>query len=209
MADTRDEPPKLELSLAQVLASTLATLTGAVLSSFAGVGGTLIGAGLMSVICTVGTALYLHSMQRTRDRLRRARAGTAEAVSIQPVRERSVDWPRVTAIAVGVFAVVLAGVTVFELAVRQPLSSWLRGRDDGGTSVGRVVDPGPRSSDGRTPGPVPATPPAEATAVPDPSLTPTAPEPTPAPPGGRSGTPGATPLPTDSSPPEPSGTATP
>jgi hypothetical protein len=54
------------LKLAQVVAAALAAVTAAVLGSTLGVAGTVLGAGLASVITTVGSELYLRSLRRTR-----------------------------------------------------------------------------------------------------------------------------------------------
>jgi hypothetical protein len=58
----------------QVLAGALAAVTAALIGSTMGVAGTVVGAGLASVISTVGGTLYLRSIQRTRDGVRTVRA---------------------------------------------------------------------------------------------------------------------------------------
>jgi hypothetical protein len=62
------------IRISQVLAGALAAITAAVLGSTMGVAGTVIGAGLASVVSTVGGALYLRSIQRTRQGVRTVRA---------------------------------------------------------------------------------------------------------------------------------------
>ncbi|MGH3759147.1 hypothetical protein [Actinophytocola sp.] len=57
----------------QVLAGAMAAVTAAVLGSTMGVAGTVVGAGLASVITTVGGALYLRSIQRTKQSVRTVR----------------------------------------------------------------------------------------------------------------------------------------
>src|SRR5690242_6777130 len=82
---TPDEPKKTSLSAAQVAASALAAVSSAVVASFFGVAGTLLGAALPSVITTVSASLYATSLKKTNDRLRqvirsgprRPAAGTA------------------------------------------------------------------------------------------------------------------------------------
>ena len=54
------------IRISQVMAGALAAVTAAVLGSTMGFAGTVIGAGLASVVSTVGGALYLRSIQRTR-----------------------------------------------------------------------------------------------------------------------------------------------
>ncbi|MER8186261.1 hypothetical protein [Kitasatospora sp. NPDC094015] len=63
---------RLDLSMAQVAASALATVVGAVLASELGVYGTIIGAAVVSVGATVGSALFQHLFRRTGEQLRTA-----------------------------------------------------------------------------------------------------------------------------------------
>jgi hypothetical protein len=70
---------RIELSLTQVIAGVLATITAAVLASFLGVAGTLIGAAIASCATTVGGAVYNYSLRRTSERLRTAAGAAATA----------------------------------------------------------------------------------------------------------------------------------
>src|SRR5438128_12346473 len=65
------QPKKTSLSAAQVAASALAAVSSAVVASFFGVAGTLIGAALASVITTVSASLYATSLKKTNERLRK------------------------------------------------------------------------------------------------------------------------------------------
>jgi uncharacterized membrane protein len=67
------ESPKFQLSVLQVIAGALAAVTAAVVASTLGVAGTLIGAAVMSIIATVGSALYNHSFEQARTRIRMRR----------------------------------------------------------------------------------------------------------------------------------------
>jgi len=69
--DDKDSPRKLELSGVQVAASALAAVSSAVAASYLGVGGTVLGAGVGSVIATISTALYQHSLHRTNAQLKK------------------------------------------------------------------------------------------------------------------------------------------
>jgi hypothetical protein len=62
----------LQLSPVQIVASLLATLTGAILASYLGVGGTLAGAAVGSIASTTGTEVYRHYLRRSHDRLKAA-----------------------------------------------------------------------------------------------------------------------------------------
>jgi hypothetical protein len=63
----------LGLTSAQIAGGALAAVTAALAASFFGVGGTLIGAALGSVISTVGGALYSHSFDRAHETIRTTR----------------------------------------------------------------------------------------------------------------------------------------
>jgi hypothetical protein len=61
--------PRLELSTVQLSASVLAAVTGAVLTSYLGVGGTIIGTAVTSLATTSGFAIYQHYLRRTKERI--------------------------------------------------------------------------------------------------------------------------------------------
>jgi hypothetical protein len=73
MAEEKDERT-LGLSPAQVAGSALAAVSGALLASFAGTTGTIIGTAVGSVVATVGAALYTWSLRRTSAAVRRTAA---------------------------------------------------------------------------------------------------------------------------------------
>jgi hypothetical protein len=58
-----------DISGAQVAGTALAAVSAAVVASFLGVGGTILGAALGSIVASVGGALYSHSFRRAADRL--------------------------------------------------------------------------------------------------------------------------------------------
>ena len=65
-------PGGLQLSPVQIIAALLATLTGAILASYLGVGGTLVGAAVGSIASTTGTEVYRHYLRRSQERLKAA-----------------------------------------------------------------------------------------------------------------------------------------
>jgi hypothetical protein len=73
MAQDKDERP-IGLSPAQVAGSALAAVSGALLASFAGTTGTIIGTAVGSVVATVGAAIYTWSLRRTSAAVRRTAA---------------------------------------------------------------------------------------------------------------------------------------
>ena len=65
-----------DISAAQVAGSALAAVSAAVVASFLGVGGTIVGAALGSIVASIGGAVYSHSFQRAGYRLGEAKVLT-------------------------------------------------------------------------------------------------------------------------------------
>lgn len=173
---------KPQLSVTGLIAGAGATMTATVAASYFGVGGTLIGAGTVSVLSTMGATVYQHFLDRGKARIvakmpvrvgggadERSRTGPAEDSPARP----GPKWYVLAGAATGVFLTVMGLVTAFELGTGRPLSSTVRGRAGGGTSV-RPVQIHPR----RAPVPPPpvtrhatavATPSAEVTQARTPS----------------------------------------
>ena len=70
---------RIELSGTYVVASTMATVTGAVIASFFGVAGTIIGTAVISVASTVGAAIYQATLRRGQEQLREIPAAVSRA----------------------------------------------------------------------------------------------------------------------------------
>ena len=131
MAD--EESPRIQLSAAQVAASCLAAVSAAVICSFFGVAGTVIGTAVASIVATTGSALYSHSLRRTRARLRRMHKAGAVSPPLTEVMNTARAqgrrlWSqlpvRVLALgALGVFVVSIAIVTAIELGLGQSLAA--------------------------------------------------------------------------------------
>lgn len=153
-----DREPRLGLTPAQVAGSALAAISGAVVASWFGTAGTIIGAALASVIATIGTEAYTWSLRRTGHavknqavRVRQRVPGTVETPpdpTDGPAHRdddaRRFPWPRVAAATVVVLVIALGGVTAFEALTGRPVSSLLGRDDDTGTTLGHVVHRKPR-----------------------------------------------------------------
>jgi hypothetical protein len=177
-----DEPrERFQISAGQVAASSLAAVSAAVVCSFFGVAGTVIGTAIASLVATVGSALYSYSLRRTRARLRRLhRAGAAAP----PLREvwrtarqhgrRAFDRVEWAAVAIGtgaVFVFSIGVVSAIEGAEGESLSA-LFGVSHGGsetTSLGSLVQHGHHRH--RSPAPSPTASPSTS---PSPSASPSA-----------------------------------
>jgi hypothetical protein len=86
-----DKPETQSVRMSQVMAGAMAAITAAVLGSTMGFAGTVVGAGLASVVTTVGGAVYLRSIQRTRQGVATVRdmvVARAGATSVTLVEER-------------------------------------------------------------------------------------------------------------------------
>ncbi|MFE3630937.1 hypothetical protein [Streptomyces goshikiensis] len=69
-SDANNTVKKLDLSVAQVAGTSLATVAAALLASKLGVYGTILGAGVVSVVATAGGPVIQHFFRRTGDQLR-------------------------------------------------------------------------------------------------------------------------------------------
>jgi hypothetical protein len=84
------KPAKFELSLSQTLGGALAAMTAAALGSRLGVGGTIIGAAVASIIAGVAGAFYTHSLRAGREKVKTVWTGriagsdTKAAVDVVP-----------------------------------------------------------------------------------------------------------------------------
>lgn len=146
---------RIDLSVAQVAGSAVAAVVAAKLASYFGVYGTILGAGVVSVVATCGGSVFQHFFRRTGEQIRTATvsvrpvAGTP-GVSAAPApgggapvpgefsegtvyRARVRSWKRPLIAAALVFGVTMAGITAYELVSGSSFS----GR--GGTTVGDAV----------------------------------------------------------------------
>jgi hypothetical protein len=202
-----EQKDKIQISLAQVAASSLAAVSAAVVCSFFGVAGTVIGTAIASVCATVGSALYAHSLRRTKARLRQLHQAGAVSPPFTEVLETTrrqwrrwfgeVPWRTVAIGTAAVFVFSIALVTVVELGVGEPLSTLFGvGHSGAKTSIGlghrskhHTSTPTPASTSSTQPSPtavatvtqtVTATPSAKPTVTPTtPTASPTKPSPTP------------------------------
>ncbi len=154
-----------QLRVPKLLAGALAAVTAAVLASFFGVDGTLIGAALGSALVALGEALYTRSLASAhtlarRSLLRREDAGPAASKDAagtahsQPLR-----WRRVAVAAVLAFGIAVGVITGVEAVAQQPLASLFGSRPQQGasTSVGVVVAAADRSASPATRPPATST----------------------------------------------------
>ncbi|MFJ6743988.1 hypothetical protein ACIQOU_34600 [Streptomyces sp. NPDC091279] len=123
---------KLDLSLPQVAGSAMAAVIAAKLASYFGVYGTILGAGLVSVVATCGGSVFQHFFRRTGEQIREVGvAGRPPGPQEQPTgefgagtvyRARHRSWRRPVVASALVFGVTMAGITTYELVAGNSFS---------------------------------------------------------------------------------------
>jgi hypothetical protein len=172
----------LGVSLPRVVGGALAAASAAVASSFLGVAGTVTGAVLVSVVVSVGTALYSRPIERTSQvlketlppRLERGRVAVTSvapkpvgATSLQRLRERfgavgssgesggasaARRWGAVTLSAGAMLALAFVLLTGLEDVTGKPVSAWTGHSSDSGTTLGHLFGQGPKDTGTKHPG---------------------------------------------------------
>jgi hypothetical protein len=178
-SSTVDDKPKpfLGLSGTQTLGSALAAVTSAVVGSFLGVAGTLIGAALGSIVATIAGALYARTLDSAtvvaKRKLERSRQNggrlvpteepledsplsVATAVASEKDKGRKLPpktWIRIGAISAAAFAVAIIGITALEFGTSKPISSLVTasttssGEDAVKTTIGAALTGGQQDTD--------------------------------------------------------------
>ncbi|MFG3015785.1 hypothetical protein ACGFZB_36145 [Streptomyces cinerochromogenes] len=167
MRETPDTGRKrIDLSVPQVAGSALAAVVAAKLASYFGVYGTILGAGVVSVVATCGGSVFQHFFKRTGEQLREKTAVAARPAEQAPAppgefTEGTVYRARVKGrrgplvAAALVFGVTMAGITAYELVSGGSFSG------GGGTTVSDAVTgrgaSGAKSDDAPAPSGTPST----------------------------------------------------
>ncbi|NEB91659.1 hypothetical protein [Streptomyces bauhiniae] len=132
MRETPDAGRKrVDLNVPQVAGSALAAVVAAKMASYFGVYGTILGAGVVSIVATCGGSVLQQFFRRTGEQLREARDTTrprTPVVAGQRVpesgeftegtvyRAKVKNWKRPLLAAALVFGVTMGGITVYEAA---------------------------------------------------------------------------------------------
>ncbi|WP_030609128.1 hypothetical protein [Streptomyces achromogenes] len=172
MRETPDTGRKrIDLNVPQVAGSALAAVVAAKLASYFGVYGTILGAGVVSVLATCGGTVFQHFFKRTGEQLREKAVVAArpreqgvpapgEFTEGTVYRARVKSWRRPLVAAALVFGVTMAGITTYELVSGNSFSggkgTTVSDAVTGRTSSGTRSDHTPAPSDTPSPGDTPA-----------------------------------------------------
>lgn len=157
-------PPRPDLNIVKILGGALAAASAAVASSWLGVAGTVFGAVVVSVVATVGTALYSHSLERSRYAIRetipalttrtRTERGVGTDTMVLSVADadpprrrvdrqgRPISWPTVTVSCLATLVLGLGALTGFEAVVGKSAADLTGSSSSGGTTLGSLVGGG-------------------------------------------------------------------
>jgi hypothetical protein len=143
-----------QLRVAKLLAGALAAVTGAVVASFFGVGETLIGAALGSIVVALTETVYTRSLASAhtlaqRSLLRRVDTRpTASEEGASTPHPEPLRWRRVAVATVAAFGLAVGAITGVEAVAQRPLASLVgsRPRQAASTSIGVVVAGADRSA---------------------------------------------------------------
>jgi hypothetical protein len=181
------------IDIPKTIAAALAAVCAAVVGSFLGVAGTLVGAAVASIIGTVGTEIYARSLKKGREKLvtvaptfirSPAAVGTPEVAAateedspshtVPP--KRQIRWGRVAMIAGAVFVLAMGTLTVAELITGKSIASSVGNGTKATTTFGGLLNSG--RSTRSTPAPAPSATPTDTAATGDPRVAPTTEAPT-------------------------------
>jgi hypothetical protein len=172
------------IDIPKTIAGALAAVCAAVIGSFLGVAGTLVGAAVASIIGSVGTELYQRSLRKGAKKLQTlaptfvkapaaigtpqvAAATEEESPSHTVPPKRQIRWARVAMVAGALFVLAMGSLTVAELITGKSVASTVGNGTKATTTFGGLFNPGTSKS---TPAPAPSATPTSTDA---PTTTPT------------------------------------
>ncbi|BCY14054.1 hypothetical protein [Actinoplanes sp. L3-i22] len=152
------------IDIPKTIAGTLAAVSAAVIGSFLGVAGTLIGAAVASLISSVGTEVYHRYLNHGTKKLQAAfvtapaAVGTPEVAAAEEETPsgtpRKIRWKRIAMVTGALFVLAMGTLTVAELLAGRSAADATGGRDGGAPTVFNWS--GNHSDDPATPAPAPS-----------------------------------------------------
>jgi hypothetical protein len=180
------------INIPKTIGAALAAVCAAVVGSFLGVAGTLIGAALASIVGTIGTEIYERSIKKGGKKLQTlapvfikapaavgtppVAAATEEDSPSHTVAPRpQIRWRRVVLVAGAVFVLAMGALTVVELFTHKSVASMVGNGTKARSTVGGLLDPG---TGGAASTPKPSSSPSVRPTETEPAVAPTTTQPT-------------------------------
>ncbi|MEV0232075.1 hypothetical protein [Nonomuraea sp. NPDC050786] len=147
----RGKRRRVRLSVAQIAGGALAALTAAIMASYLGVAGTVIGAAVMSVATTVGTDIYAHCLRRTGNKVKQHtatgwRKRFETGAPPDPPRRR-LRWLRLGAAAALVFTISFGGILIYQILAGETVADQVNGKTRAKAEPGRRHGPKERRTE--------------------------------------------------------------
>jgi hypothetical protein len=160
------------IDIPKTIAGVLAAVSAAVIGSFLGVAGTLIGAAVASLIGSVGTEIYHRSIDRGRKKIQGtflapAAVGTppveaaAEEKPSEPSTPRRIRWKRVAMVAGALFVLAMGTLTAAELVAGGSIADATSGGSGHSTTLDGLFSDKSDKSEKPTPAPQESTTPTD------------------------------------------------
>jgi hypothetical protein len=169
------------IDIPKTIAGALAAVCAAVIGSFLGVAGTLVGAALASIIGSVGTEVYRRYLDKGAKKLQTlavpafvkapAAIGTPEVAAAseedspshtvpeQPLRK--IRWGRVALVAGALFVLAMGTLSIAELISGKSVASAVGNSTGAKSTFGGLLHPGKDTSTAPTPAPTPSATPTD------------------------------------------------
>jgi hypothetical protein len=180
------------INIPKTVGGALAAVCAAVVGSYLGVAGTLIGAAVASIIGTVGTEVYERSFRKGGQKLQTlapAFIKAPAAVGTPPVAAATeedtpshmvpprpqIHWKRVALLAGAAFVLAMGSLTVVELFTHKSIAATVGNNTKATSTLGGLLDPGTGNATPTTsPSPSPSVTPTDTA----PAVAPTTTQPT-------------------------------
>ena len=135
------------IDIPKTIAGTLAAVSAAVVGSFLGVAGTLVGAAVASIVGSVGTELYHRWINRGAEKVKStfvtapAAVGTPEVAATVEDKPSEIPpavkihWGKIAAAAGVFFVLAMGSLTAFELVSKKSVADAVGGHSSGTTTI--------------------------------------------------------------------------
>jgi len=170
---TEQAPDRLwsGIDMTKTIGAALAAVCAAVVGSYLGVAGTLVGAAVASLIGSIGTEIWARSIKRGGAKLQQtvapafiktpAAIGTPEVAAatedeapshtVPEAPRKEIQWKRVWLVAGAVFVIAMGSLTVFELISGESVASAVGNKTGATTTWTGLLNPGRNSDRNTTP----------------------------------------------------------